>query len=149
MERFDNAVRKLYTAFHEGTLNAFDCKACAVGNIVGHGDWSGCIAVANEGGLGDLLEYIYLSRKEVWIGDQENNSGYSKAVLLEIEKIFLGAHIGRSSDERTEVQQRYNKDAQYNGLIAVVKYLAELDGIEWPDYTKLFEYNEQGAVYEL
>lgn len=32
-ERFTNAVTKLYNAFHKGTLNAWDCKACAVGNI--------------------------------------------------------------------------------------------------------------------
>lgn len=32
-KRFDNAVTKLYNAFHNGELNAMDCTMCAVGNM--------------------------------------------------------------------------------------------------------------------
>jgi len=40
-ERFDNSVSKLYTAYHEDLLNAYNCSSCAVGTICnGNSDWS-------------------------------------------------------------------------------------------------------------
>ena len=36
--RFENAIYKLYTAFHNKTLNPDDCKQCAVGNILDNKD---------------------------------------------------------------------------------------------------------------
>ena len=43
-KRFEDAVTKLYTAFHEGKLDAFDCSACAVGNMLDNeGSWGNYI----------------------------------------------------------------------------------------------------------
>ena len=34
VSRFDKAIKKLYSAFHNDTLNPECCKQCAVGNIL-------------------------------------------------------------------------------------------------------------------
>ena len=139
-ERFDRAVKKLYTAFHEGTLNAFDCKHCAVGNIVGTDNWDGHIAERRDGMLVEIWSYDEcIINLPIWC----EYSGYE---LFQVEKLFLKAHMGRYDD----ADQSINKEQQFKGLCAVVEYLAELDGIPNPmDYTKLFEYNQEGAVYQL
>ena len=31
--RLENAITKLYNAFHNGELNSLDCRHCAVGNL--------------------------------------------------------------------------------------------------------------------
>ena len=139
-ERFDRAVKKLYTAFHEGTLNAGNCKHCAVGNIIGHGNWWG----------GSGLRYIELgkpARKKIDLCDGDpNKSGYSLEELAKIEYLFIIGHAKNYSSYLYGL----DKEDQFNGLCAVVEYLAELDGIPNPmDYTKLFEYNQKGAVYQL
>lgn len=125
-ERFEKAVTKLYKAFHEGTLNAFSCKACAVGNIIEHGLWSG--------GFNSLI-----SPYEIIIYGK-NESGYSEKELTEIEFLFMCAH-----QEELET-----KEQQFKGLCAVVEYLAKLDNIPNPmDYSCLFETENDKPKYQL
>jgi len=132
-ERFEKAVSKLYKAFHDDDLNFGDCSACAVGSIVGHGEW-------------------YLSSPlEIWSGNyelpleadiQENNSGYSIIELSNIERIFILA-FKDSFDPN-------DKESQFKGLCAVVEYLCELEGIEnIMDYQCLFETENEQPKYKL
>lgn len=134
-ERFEKAIRTLYTAFHNETLNYGSCSACAVGNMLGHSSWrggSGMHYIAFKGGL----RKIRLNGK--------NNSGYSLEELSEVERLFILAH------KKSYANDENLKEEQFNGVCAVIEYLSKLDGIPNPmDYTKLFEYTEEGAVHEL
>jgi len=148
-ERFDRAVEKLYTAFHEGELNAMDCKHCAVGNMCDNTiDW-----------LGD----------SIWIGNPnrintsfDNKTGYSAEELNAIESLFI--YGVKTNKERPKFLNNISslyvkkgiftkeeqKELQFKGLCAVIGYLCELDGItNVMNYTKLFEYNEKGATNKL
>lgn len=127
--RLENAITKLYTAFHSGLLQATNCTMCAVGNICDNSmGWSwnfGHDTKTNN----NILELI----KEYNNGGRETffQNGYSGLELHTIEKIFLESLIG--SDVTI-------KENQFKGLCAVVEYLCELDNIpNVMDYTKLFE----------
>lgn len=121
-KRFDKAVTQLYTAFNEGTLNAYDCTACAVGNMVGaknDEDWAMHTSDGTFLGVGTDKEVFYHPPK---------HKDYTEKELQNIEYIFLKAfdfgHI-KGTD----------KQAQYKGLMAVIEYLAQLDNIKIPDTT--------------
>jgi hypothetical protein len=136
-KRFENAVMKLYNAFHKNELDAMDCTACAVGIVLGHGKWY----------CGSGIDYLELGsdKPRDFYLHGNNNSNYSKEELALIEmKFILGVgYVGYFID-------RKNKDAQFKGLCAVVEYLAELDDIPNPmDYTKLFESENDKPIYEL
>lgn len=138
-KRFENAVMKLYNAFHENRLNAMDCTACAVGNLVGHGNWFGCRFEDED------INNPTVDKKTLHFFDfAVNKSGYSEKELSELEYIFL------KEWEKSKTIDGRNKDVQFKGLCAVVEYLAELDNIPNPmDYTKLFETENEQPKYEL
>lgn len=136
-KRFDSSVTKLYNAFHEGRLRAANCSYCAVGNIVGHGNWHG-------GFKNDFKSYIGF--------DKENKSGYSSKELSKVEFEFIKHIIEQDKNGMyLFIDLEETKENQFKGLCAVVEYLAELDNIPNPmDYTKLFETNEKNEPkYEL
>ena len=148
-KRFEEAVTKLYKAFHEGTLDAMDCQHCAVGNLVGSKNW--------------VIHGIPIGEENRIVNCFENKTGYSRKELTIIEHIFIfGSKKGQNltklfsnsisksdviSFKKTEEEQ---KELQFKGLCAVIKYLAELDNIPDPtDYSKLFETENNEAKYEL
>ena len=141
-KRFEKAISKLYYAFHEGTLDAMDCEACAVGNILGHGDW-GSNYIPEEGMWnGPIRKYFYQT-------SIKNNSGYSLKELGEVERRFL--NVSMKNGKYIE-WNRYNrkKEIQFKGLCAVVEYLCELDNIpNIMDYTFLFETENNKPLKEL
>ena len=131
-KRFENAVMKLYNAFHSNELKAMKCSACAVGNICDNTlSWSFRRNVIFNGNK--FTSYVYEEEKDF------KKNGYSISELVEIERIFLNENITIE-----------NKETQFKGLCAVVEYLAELDNIPNPmDYSKLFETNNDKPIYEL
>ena len=78
-------------------------------------------------------------------------NGYSPSELLTIEAVFLrgcGYSLPFRRSER-KVDPR-DKEAQFNGLCAVVEYLCALDGVNnVMDVSRLFEYENDRPVYEL
>lgn len=131
-ERFEKAVTKLYTAFHEGTLNAFTCEACAVGNILGHGHWF--FHYPSDLEISDML----------FKAPEENESGYSTLELMKVETLFL-SEWPEYERRKTDANGR-DKEIQFKGLCAVIEYLCELDGIpNVMDYSSLFEYNSDNT----
>jgi hypothetical protein len=61
--RFDLAVKKLYKAFHNNTLNPDDCKHCAVGNILDCSDsWKNL--TDRHGAV--TLNYVGLVNQNFW-----------------------------------------------------------------------------------
>jgi hypothetical protein len=136
--RFDNAVRKLYTAFHNNTLNPEDCKQCAVGNILDQKDsWRHLTDV--HGSV--RLNYVGLVHQN--LGRKFN--GYTPLELLQIESAFLkgcGYRLGRNYCHKPDVIS--DKDILYNGLCEVVSILCELDGIKnVMDCSHLFNYENK------
>lgn len=139
-ERFDKAVTKLYNAFHNGELNAMDCKMCAVGNMC--------------------------DNTEEWVLNYESDTGYSQFELENIEKVFMQGYIPETETWRV-VEKRFkgniladgwdaklvnkdNKDLCFIALCAVIEYLCELDNTpNVMDYTKLFETENNQPKYQL
>jgi len=137
-KRFEDAVTKLYTAFHNNELNAFDCKHCAVGNICDvKQDWfihhvnkikSGIIELTNEESLYSPPRY----------------KDYSEDEIVKIEYVFLSEWAKEKSKKGGD------KEIQFKGLCAVVEYLCELDNIpNVMDFTSLFYTEDNKAVNQL
>jgi hypothetical protein len=148
-ERFDNAVRKLYTAFHEGTLDAMDCEHCAVGNLCDNRrDWFSLNGLP----IGDTQRIPDTFRQ---------NTGYSNQELVVIEHLFIYGTkpapgckfyntISNPEVESGLRAKQEQRELQFQGLCAVVEYLAELDGIPNPfDLSELFGYDKAKAEKQL
>lgn len=152
-ERFEKAVAKLYQAFHDGTLDAVDCKKCAVGNMCGGESYWTEIRSLGQGAN---------NVPDVLIERLKKETGYSQRELIDIEYVFMHgyefyskkvsiykkeirAHIGRFQSDKSILKQQ-----QFYALCAVIEYLCELDNIPNPmDYSKLFETENDKAKYEL
>ena len=136
--RFDNAIRKLYTAFHSNTLNPEDCSQCAVGNILDNKDnWKHMIDLHGS----KRLNYVGLVHQK--LGRTFN--GYTPLELLKIEGAFLkgcGYRLGETYCHKPD----YFKDKAilFNGLNEVVSTLCELDRIKnVMDCSSLFNYESK------
>ena len=143
--RFENAINKLYTAFHNDTINPECCKQCAVVNILDNTDsWK---HLSDHHGATNLN---YLGKVHQTLGRKFN--GYTPLELLEIEATFLKAcgfqlplHYKNSKPKNPT-----DKEVLFNGLCAVISYLCKLDGIDnVMDYTKLFEVKRDKPEFEL
>lgn len=143
-ERFDKSVTKLYTAFHNGTLDAMDCKHCAVGNLCDNNShWAGGHQLGEEDRITDF----------------DNKTGYSKKELANIEMMFLFGSLNECKSMNTISNlsvkhglktKQEQKERQFLGLCSVIEYLAELDGIPNPfDFSKLFSGDKEVAEKEL
>ncbi|WP_369048327.1 Na(+)-translocating NADH-quinone reductase subunit F [Tenacibaculum sp. UWU-22] len=144
-ERLEQALIKLYNAFHNDELNPECCSACAVGNILDNKDsWK---YLSNDHGS---LQLNYIGEIHQNMGRKFN--GYAPLELLTIEKIFLEAcgFITPLCHYNSKPQNPRNKEALFNGLCAVVTYLCALDNI--PDvmnYSRIFEYEQHNPVYKF
>lgn len=140
-KRFENAVTKLYKAFHNDELRAEDCSMCAVGNICDNrSEWMYIIRTNTRQGYfrqeihpipNDYLGQIGLKLI--------TNTNYNIKELATVERVFLKHTLNKE-----------NKETQFKGLEAVVKYLCQLDDIpNVMDYTSLFEYDNNTPKKEL
>jgi hypothetical protein len=121
-KRFEESATKLYNAFNEGTLNAFDCKACAIGSMLGTGEnwvmhctWFGELSTCKAY---KTLESLYKA---------PIHKDYSEEELFNVEEVFLREWV--KADKLNSAHGR-DKEIQFNGLMAVLNYLAELDNIQ-------------------
>ena len=132
--RLENAITKLYNAFHNDELDAFSCVSCAVGNITGSMNWAMCASEGIEEGLVNIMP------SEIF--NYPKSKDYSGKELFEVEKIFLGEWAKEKS------KNGKNKEIQFKGLCAVIEYLCELDEVDnVMEIQSLFEYKE--GVKEL
>jgi hypothetical protein len=140
--RLESAIKKLYTAFHNNTLNPECCKQCAVGNILDNTDsWK---HLSDQHGS---LKLNYIGKVHQTLGRKFN--GYTPLELLKIEHIFLNAcgfqlplhHKNKKPLNPTD------KDILFNGLSAVITYLCKLDNVSnVMDYKELFEYKKDKTL---
>ena len=144
-KRLENALVKLYTAFHKNTLNPEDCTACAVGNILDNFDsWK---HLSNEHGS---LQLNYVGSVHQNLGRRFN--GYSPMEILQVEKVFLEACGFKTPlcNYNQKPKNPTNKEVLFNALCAVVSLLCELDNIaNVLDYSKLFEYEDNAPTYGI
>ncbi len=142
-KRLEDALIKLYNAFHNNELNPECCSACAVGNILdNHDSWR---HLSNEHGS---IQLSYVGKVHQNLGRKFN--GYTPLELLQIEKIFLEAcgFIVPLCHYNPKPNNPTNKDTMFEGLCAVVNYLCELDGIHnIMNYSKIFEFEDDNPVY--
>lgn len=135
-KRLDDAIKKLYVAFHNNQLNPACCKKCAVGNILDNKDaWKNLTDIHGSG------ELNYLGKVHQNLGRKFN--GYSPLELLQLEAVFLYA-CGYSipfSRFGNKPKENLSKDILFKGLCAIVEYLCELDDIgNVMDYSEIFNY---------
>lgn len=122
--RFDQAIKKLYTAFHDNTLNPECCKQCAVGNILDNSEsWK---HLSDRHGS---LELNYVGLVNQKFG--KRFSGYTPLELLKIESSFLkGCGYSLPLNHRgIRPENPTDKDTLFEGLCAVIDCLCKLDGI--------------------
>lgn len=137
--RFNNAVTKLYNAFHNGELISMDCAKCAVGSIVGGSGWS-------------TLTWRFIDFPQHDLEDIPNilKTGYSAKELREVERIFMFGYSTQKTYGSGVYRTKETKEDQFIGLCHVVEYLCELEGIpNVMDYTKLFETENDVPAYKL
>ncbi len=150
-KRLTKAITKLYNAFHNGELDAMDCQHCAVGNLCNNtDDWAKSLCLIGE--RIPSLESISMtgySPKE--INNIECQFIYGlNSYQYQIELPLFRNAISNKKVKKGFYTKEEQKALQFKGLEAVIKYLCELDGIDnVMDYTKVFNYNEKGAVNEL
>jgi len=140
--RLENAITKLYNAFHNNELQASCCMSCAVGNICdGDYRWADFFGYLTEDDNEEEIITGIRQRYELTSTENYSKNGYSGQELSEVEFIFLKQFIGFKESD---------KNAQFKGLCAVVEYLCELDNIpNVMDYTKLFETENDKPKYQL
>lgn len=137
-QRFEQAINKLYTAFHNNELNPECCNRCAVGNICdNHDRWK---HLSDEHGS-VVLNYVGVVNEK--FGRRIN--GYLPTELLQIEAEFLKG-CGYSLPLNHKSKRPLNptsKDTLFQGLSATVSFLCKLDGIsDVMDCSKIFEYEK-------
>lgn len=144
-KRLENALVKLYNAFHNNTLNPEDCTACAVGNILDNFDsWK---HLSNEHGS---LQLNYVGSVHQNLGRRFN--GYSPLEILQVEKVFLDACGFKTPlcHYNQKPQNPRNKEVLFHGLCAVVQVLCALDEVtNVMEYSKLFEYENHASKYSI
>lgn len=140
-KRFEKAINKLYSAFHDDTLNPEDCAQCAVGNILDHKDsWKHLTDI--HGSV--KLNYVGLVHQN--LGRKFN--GYTPIEILKIEASFLkgcGYRLGRNFCHKPDF---INKDILFNGLCEVISTLCQLDNLnDIMDCSELFQYKNTTLEY--
>ncbi|TXE09334.1 Na(+)-translocating NADH-quinone reductase subunit F [Gelidibacter salicanalis] len=143
--RLEQAIKKLYTAFHANTLHPECCQQCAVGNILDNTDaWK---HLSDQHGS-SRLNYVGIVHQN--LGRKFN--GYSPLELLNIEATFLRA-CGYSlplQKHGKKPKKPQDKHLLFEGLSATISYLCALDGVEnVMDYSKLFERKNGQPCHQL
>ena len=143
--RLEQALKKLYIAFHNNQLHPECCKQCAVGNILDHNDsWKHLTDIHGS----EVLNYVGTVNQN--LGKKFN--GYSPAELLKIEAVFLKGcgYSGAIDGRNTKPKNPTDKDALFNGLCAVIECLCQLDNLpNVLDYSKFFGYETSSAQKQL
>ena len=141
-KRFEDAVTKLYTAFHKGELEKCNCAKCAVGSIVGSRLWANFLPKYGVNGIPLSEDSFYLKYQPENILNSKLDveaTGYSVNELANVEEIFMESHFSEQG-----------KSGQFKGLCEVVEYLCELDNIpNVMDFTSLFDTEDNKAVNKL
>lgn len=143
--RMEQAIQKLYTAFHSGQLNPNCCYKCAVGNICDNKDyWKHFTELHGS------VVLNYVGKVNEAFGKKFN--GYSPLELLQIEAEFLkGCGFSLPIDRRGKnAEIVITNEVLFQGLSKVVSFLCFLDGIpDVMDCSHLFNNKLEKEIEEL
>lgn len=135
--RFNQAIEKLYKAFHNNTLNPECCNQCAVGNILDNTD-----AWKHLSDFHGSTQLNYLGLVHQNLGRKFN--GYSPIELLQIEATFLKACGYTLPLHHSNKKPKLTPENLFNGLEAVVKLLCQFDNVpNVMDCSILFDYKSE------
>ncbi|WP_028872487.1 hypothetical protein [Psychroserpens burtonensis] len=144
-QRLEEAIKKLYLAYHDNELHPECCKSCAVGNILDRTDsWQ---HLSDHHGS---LKLNYLGNVHQMLNRRFN--GYTPQELLQVEATFLSACGYQLPFKRyhKRPENPQDKEVLFNGLCAVITLLCQLDNVtNVMDYTKLFEVKNNQPKYTL
>jgi hypothetical protein len=154
--RFKNAIDALVHSFFNDTLAKGTCQACAVGNMVAYGFGKKKTSITSDAakdGVGNhMWKVAFYTNGDTGIQKINEESfdyqavrvcceatGYSPLELAKVEYAFEISTKIDWIDYRNHSKEEVMQD-QYNGLMAVVDVLCEIEGIEDPaEYKQLFE----------
>lgn len=135
--RFDNAIQKLYEAFHSDSLNPLCCKQCAVGNILDNNDFWKDLSTGHGS-----TELSYVGKVNEVFG--KRFAGFTPSELLQIESVFLkscGVILPVTSSLK---KSEFSKEQLFDGLVATVELLCKIEGIpNVLDCSELFDFKDQ------
>lgn len=135
--RFDNAIQKLYEAFHSDSLNPLCCKQCAVGNILDNKDFWKELCVAHGS-----LQLSYVGKINEVFG--KRFAGFTPLELLQIECVFLKSCGITLPVKSSQKDSEFSKEQLFDGLVATVELLCQLDNIpNVLDCSELFDFKNQ------
>ncbi len=151
-ERFNRAMKALIQAFFNDKLSKGDCTKCAIGNMCGGSrDWQ-AIFYTGEDLFGNITQKIepdnyidaYIDKYGSMLYPKSviDKTGYTWQELAKVEKAFELATI-ISHDRYKMITKSSIMQDQFNGLMAVVEVLCEIDNIDPIEYKQAFEYNEK------
>jgi len=147
-QRFETAIHRLVKAFFEGTLKKGTCTACAVGTMCnGYSDWDKLFVSRGYGiqvrtGLNILRREPQKHLQEI---EEELvlQSGYTADDLARIEEAFERSTYISWMEYRSFY---HSKEAimqdQFNGLMAVVDVLCEIEGIAPEPVKEYFNFDQ-------
>ena len=140
--RMEQAIQKLYTAFHNDRLNPDCCCQCAVGNICDNRDyWKHFTDFHGS------VKLNYVGKVNEAFGKKFN--GYSPLELLKIEAEFLeGCGYSLPIDRRGKnAEIEITKEILFQGLSKVVSFLCVLDVVpDVMDCSRLFNYELEKKI---
>lgn len=132
--RLDQAITKLYQAFHNGSLHPECCKQCAVGTVLDQTDtWK---HLSDDHGS---LHLNYVGQVNEAFGRRFN--GYKPSELLLIEQTFLkgcGYQVPLHYKNR-KPKDTPDRNLLFQGFCAVITLLCELDNSPNILNTKIFK----------
>jgi hypothetical protein len=154
-ERFNRAVQALVSSYFNSTLVKGNCSACAVGNIVA----AGIEGKVYSKEIGNYITYRCDKPNYGWrnvfltVGDEQgiwphnyegipkeiiDATGYSWEQLAMVEKTFEVNTKIFFDDYKRYTPEQIDAD-QYEGLMAVVDVLCQIEGIDdASEYKALF-----------
>lgn len=142
VNRFEAAISKLYTAFHNGTLHPECSCHCAVGNICDNKDRWKYFSDAHGS-----TELNYVGYVNDAFGKRIN--GYLPSELLQIEVAFLKG-CGYSlplHHSNLRPEQPQDKSVLFNGLSTAIELLCKMDNVpNVMEYSALFNQETQAPV---
>lgn len=158
-ERFDRAIKALVNAFFNETLAPGSCACCAVGNIIAAS--IKCIPHVNNGlsiWVNEQDRIVTPRWQEVFLTvynlqelcpenykgvaqKQIESTGYSYVELAMVEKAFEYA-CSINYDDYDKFSKEQVAEDQYNGLMAVVDVLCDIEGIKEVESIKNLFKNE-------
>lgn len=153
--RFEKAYNALYNAFMNDTLAKGTCKACAVGNIVANAMGASVTSKYNCEVYNTFWSNIFytptntreqiIRRNDSCEKDLEVLTEYSWEEMAKVEYAFERATKIHYTYYNSHTPQKIMED-QFNGLMAVMDVLIELDEVkEGNSYKETFKNKFQTA----